>query len=898
MKFVHKIFAAVFLTSMSIVIIAAMSLSWVFEREQLRSFTARYEALAESLAHTLVQAEKNTDILMKNAALVVQAKESQDRGLTTQELKNLANLTGVTHVFLIDANGKFFRSTNEDPDLIPNLFLFSEKYRGLINGTSDLEKTPIIPPRPEPTPFKFVLVPNAKRDRIIELGMRVDFISATLKQALAGDPEVTQLSLYASNGVSLGTVGRSDDPKPAPGDGLKQGVVRDDEREMTLVTKIATDQGSDAEYLTSAGGYFYTLSATVSKGVLIRDRTHIRRFLFLVTVGGFVASLLLALFLSRRLVSKLNIMTSKLNHAFSADDLQMDVKLDGGDEMGQLSAAFDSMASRLRSNQKKILAAQKSEAIAQMMQMLAHDIRKPFSMLKMGLTMLGRAADPAGVKATLAKVVPEIDRAMGHVNGMLEDLLEVGSTSTQLIQEPVSPEALIAQTLWDIFRVYPKANVSISYNFGHTHAVNAHVQKVGRVFSNIVGNAVQAMNYKGQIWFATREVVTEGKPFIAFILGNAGSVIPPENLAKLFDAFFTSGKKGGTGLGLAIAQKVVMAHGGTIWCESSRTAQHPEGQVEFKFTLPIAAGQAVKTTANLPNHSSEITKDLLAVDEAPGSSLSGPDATELSLEADIIAIAKAKGRPIRVLIVDDEAIYRSGLASSLSRSSELAAAIVLVEAKDNDNGLAKIGERPDLVITDVDMGHEVNGFDFVTAIRAAGFAGLVCVHSNRMVAEDHRTALESGADAFISKPASRAQLLKLVVQAGQRASAVRQGATTKVATNAKPEVLVVDDNIFILEAWEDMLKADATVHMITTQEDLEARLAKDPEFLERLSLVITDFHFDGSRYDGQDVARLIKQRRPSLTVLLSSDGVFAEGLDGPDRIIGKEPVKLSKLAMA
>ncbi len=299
------------------------------------------------------------------------------------------------------------------------------------------------------------------------------------------------------------------------------------------------------------------------------------------------------------------------------------------------------------------LEAKNAFAIARTTTMLAHDIRKPFSMLKMGLTMLGRAADPAGVKATLAKVVPEIDRAMGHVNGMLEDLLEVGSTSTQLIQEPVSPETLIEQTLGDIFRVYPKANVAISYNFGHTHAVNAHVQKVGRVFSNIVGNAVQAMNYKGQIWFATREVVTEGKPFVEFTLGNAGSVIPPENLAKLFDAFFTSGKKGGTGLGLAIAQKVVTAHGGSIWCESSRTVQHPDGEVQFKFTLPIAAGQAVKTTAKLPKHSSEITKDLLAVDEAPGSSLSSPDATELSLEAGIIAIAKAKDRPIRVLVVDD-----------------------------------------------------------------------------------------------------------------------------------------------------------------------------------------------------------------------------------------------------
>ncbi|MHA0111243.1 sensor histidine kinase, partial [Klebsiella pneumoniae] len=80
---------------------------------------------------------------------------------------------------------------------------------------------------------------------------------------------------------------------------------------------------------------------------------------------------------------------------------------------------------------------------------------------------------------------------------------------------------------------------------------NVHVQKVGRVFSNIVGNAVQAMRQKGRIWFRTRE--RDG--LIEFCVGNAGSVIPAESLSKLFEAFFTSGKKGGTGLGLAIAQK-------------------------------------------------------------------------------------------------------------------------------------------------------------------------------------------------------------------------------------------------------------------------------------------------------------------------------------------------------
>ena len=542
------------------------------------------------------------------------------------------------------------------------------------------------------------------------------------------------------------------------------------------------------------------------------------------------------------------------------------------------------------------LEAKNALAIARTTTMLAHDIRKPFSMLKMGLGMLERAIDPAGVKSTLAKVVPEIDRAMDHVNGMLEDLLEVGSTSTRLIQEPVSPETLIEQTLGDTFRVYPKANVAISYNFDHRHAVNAHVKKVGRVFSNIVGNAIQAMNYKGQIWFSTREIVAAGPPFIEFTLGNAGSVIPPENLAKLFDAFFTSGKKGGTGLGLAIAHKVVTAHGGTIWCESARTTAHPEGQVEFKFTLPIAEGQAVLTTAKLPSHSAEITKDLLGIPDEPGSTAIAPDATELALESDIIALAKAKGRPIRVLVVDDETIYRSALASSLARTTELATAATVMEASDYVAGIASLRGEPDLVITDIDMGHEVDGFDLVKAMRSEKFTGLICIHSNRMVADDHRTALDSGADAFIPKPMARAQLLKLVIQAGQRQSEARQETPAEEIPTGKPSVLVADDNPFIRDAWEDMLKDDAAVHTVACQEDLADMIAKDPAFLSRMSLVITDFHFDGSCFDGQDLARLIKKHRPSLTVLLSSDGVFTgQDLSGPDRIIGKHPVKLATL---
>ena len=570
----------------------------------------------------------------------------------------------------------------------------------------------------------------------------------------------------------------------------------------------------------------------------------------------------------------------------------------------------------IKSVYDKAQESEKHAAVARMTEMLAHDVRKPFSILRMGLGMLGSAKDPASVKNVLGKLVPEIDKAVSSVDGLIADVMEVGSTSNQLIQEPASPESLIEATRGETFRIYPKASISIIYDLSHTHMVNVHVQKIGRVFSNIVGNAVQAMGRKGELWFRTKE--REG--MVEFCLGNAGSSIPADSIPKLFDAFFTSGKKGGTGLGLAIAEKVVKAHGGKIWCESRKSAEFPEGMVEFYFTLPTANGHHSKTTASLPIHSAAIAKALLTIADTSGEG--GIDKGELTLEADIVQAREKLGRPLRVLVVDDEAVYRSALAADLSRSSELGSAIEVVQADDYQAALQAIqhadspeeglwaptGTPFDLVITDVDMGADsLNGFDLVRAMRDRGVDALICVHSNRIVAADHKTAMLAGADAFLPKPMARAQLLRLALQAAQKQTPKaeppvvepqRQGATAAAVPN-KPEVLIVDDNPFVLDAWADTLNAEATVHMVTSLEQLTERLAADPEFVGRLSCVVTDMHLDGSAGDGLDVGRLLKRHRPELRVLLSSDGVIpaSELVGAIDLAIGKDPVGLSSLTM-
>ena len=62
------------------------------------------------------------------------------------------------------------------------------------------------------------------------------------------------------------------------------------------------------------------------------------------------------------------------------------------------------------------------------MGMLAHAVRKPFSILRMGLGMLGTAKDPAAVKIILAGLVLEIDKTLRSGDGLIADVMEVGST--------------------------------------------------------------------------------------------------------------------------------------------------------------------------------------------------------------------------------------------------------------------------------------------------------------------------------------------------------------------------------------------------------------------------------------------------------------------------------------
>ena len=110
-----------------------------------------------------------------------------------------------------------------------------------------------------------------------------------------------------------------------------------------------------------------------------------------------------------------------------------------------------------------------------------------------------------------------------------------------------------------------KYKATVRKVFGDIPAVKGYPQQLNQVFMNILVNAAQAIEKKGEIVVETRQV----KDYVHIIISDTGCGIPQENLQKIFDPFFTTKDVGkGTGLGMNIAYNIVKKHKGTIAIDS------------------------------------------------------------------------------------------------------------------------------------------------------------------------------------------------------------------------------------------------------------------------------------------------------------------------------------------
>ncbi|RPH94921.1 PAS domain S-box protein [candidate division KSB1 bacterium] len=229
----------------------------------------------------------------------------------------------------------------------------------------------------------------------------------------------------------------------------------------------------------------------------------------------------------------------------------------------------------LKASRERLIKTERLSAIGEVAASVAHEIRNP-------LTAIG------GFARSIFSAMSEDDKNRRKVEVILEetDRLEHMLSSLLEFTRPAVPRftnldlnALILQTVHFMGTEIDPSAVQVVYQLDpNLPRAWADSQQMRQVLLNIVRNALQEMAGGGSLTFMTIEHGGE----VQISIRDSGPGIPPENMEKIFEAFFST-KPAGSGLGLAICSQIIRNHNGRLEAFS-----RPKEGATFLITLPIA----------------------------------------------------------------------------------------------------------------------------------------------------------------------------------------------------------------------------------------------------------------------------------------------------------------------
>jgi hypothetical protein len=220
---------------------------------------------------------------------------------------------------------------------------------------------------------------------------------------------------------------------------------------------------------------------------------------------------------------------------------------------------------------------------------VAHEVNTPLTGISSFTQMLLQGAEPDDPKTkVLEKIERQTFRAAKIVNGLL-NLARPAQTDSGAVDLNV----VINDVLVLLEHQLRTGSIQVRKELSSSALLIQGVEyKLQQVFLNLFLNARDAMPRGGWLTIATREEDSGAVIEVA----DTGSGIPPEQLSRIYDPFFTTKEIGkGTGLGLSISYGIVQEHGGALNCEST------VGQgTRFTLSLPMPAvrSEAAATARN------------------------------------------------------------------------------------------------------------------------------------------------------------------------------------------------------------------------------------------------------------------------------------------------------------
>ncbi|MEQ1727463.1 MAG: ATP-binding protein [Vicinamibacterales bacterium] len=259
----------------------------------------------------------------------------------------------------------------------------------------------------------------------------------------------------------------------------------------------------------------------------------------------------------------------------------------GGDMVDGTILLLENVTDRVRL-EEQLQISEKMASIGLLAAGVAHEVNTPLTGISSYTQMLLENADAADPRTQiLEKIERQTFRAAKIVNGLLT-LSRPGTPGGE--RAPVDLNAVINDVYSLLEHQFEAGRIKVRRELAQEPLLVLGIEhQLQQVFLNLFLNARDAMPRGGWLTVSSR---TDGFGVIADV-ADTGSGIPPEQLARIYDPFFTTKAIGrGTGLGLSISYGIVREHDGTIRCDST------VGQgTRFTMSLPVATQPALRSSA-------------------------------------------------------------------------------------------------------------------------------------------------------------------------------------------------------------------------------------------------------------------------------------------------------------
>ncbi len=210
---------------------------------------------------------------------------------------------------------------------------------------------------------------------------------------------------------------------------------------------------------------------------------------------------------------------------------------------------------------------------------IAHEINNPLEAIGNLLYLARRDKSKSDEYLSMA------ERELGRVAGIAQQTLG-------LVRDPTSAAPVdIGGTLDEVLTLHARQlrtkEIEVRTRYDRNAQIYGFSGELRQVFSNIVGNAIDALPQRGSLRLRVQgwqDAMHGCRPGVRITVADNGSGISRESMTHIFEPFFTTKKDTGTGLGLWLSYSIVQKHGGWLRVRSRTRGGH--GGTVFSIFLP------------------------------------------------------------------------------------------------------------------------------------------------------------------------------------------------------------------------------------------------------------------------------------------------------------------------